>query len=316
MLNVVALLISCAVVVLFVWLAMRARRLRNVAAKWGGTLTAALAALLFGAIAAAMAIGFYKVHARHAPVPDIKVAGTPEQIKRGQSIAASFCGSCHSRAGTLTGGADLGKDFPIPVGSFVASNLTPTGELRHWTDGQIFRAIRNGVDADGHWLVVMSLINASHLSDDDTNALIAYIRSVPAAGQETANPPDEFNPIGLLLLGTGFLPSGKPVVGGAIEAPAKAPSAEYGGYILSYQDCRNCHGANLAGGVPGQLTPIGPGLAMVKDWKLEDFIATLRTGTDPSGHVINSQMPWKPIGNMDDDELGAIYQYLIHLPDL
>ena len=30
--------------------------------------------------------------------------------------------------------------------------------------------------------------------------------------------------------------------------------------------------------------PLGPDLNLVKDWKLADFIATMRTGIDPNGH--------------------------------
>ena len=61
--------------------------------------------------------------------------------------------------------------------------------------------------------------------------------------------------------------------------------------------------------------PIGPGLNLVKEWKLEEFVATMRTGTDPGGHELSEQMPWRPIGKMDDEELAAVYEYLIHLPD-
>ena len=78
--------------------------------------------------------GLLKLHTRSAPVPDLKVASTPEQIQRGQAIANSFCGACHSKTGPLTGGVDIGKDFPIPVGSFVSSNLTPAGHLSYWSE--------------------------------------------------------------------------------------------------------------------------------------------------------------------------------------
>jgi mono/diheme cytochrome c family protein len=137
---------------------------------------------------------------------------------------------------------------------------------------------------------------------------------VPAAGQKAVNPPDHLNPLGLVLLGAGILPSGKPILTGTIAAPPKASTMRYGEYILSYQDCRECHGANLAGGVPGQLGAIGPGLSLVKEWTLNEFIATMRNGIDPTGHAIGKQMPWQPIGKMDDEELAAVYQYLIHLP--
>lgn len=160
----------------------------------------------------------------------------------------------------------------------------------------------------------MSYTNAGKLSDDDIQGLIAYIRSQAAAGQETVNPPDQLNLLGVIMLGAGMLPGSKPVFTGVITAPPKGPTVQYGEYILSYQDCRECHGANLAGGMEGQLGPIGPDLNLVKEWKLEEFIATMRTGTDPGGHELSEQMPWRPIGKMDDEELVAVYEYLTHLP--
>jgi cytochrome c553 len=95
-------------------------------------------------------------------------------------------------------------------------------------------------------------------------------------------------------------------------APDKSPTAQYGAYILSYQDCRACHGADLTGGVRGQIAPIGPSLQRVKSWKAEQFIATFRTGRDPSGRQLSEVMPWRTIGRMDDEELTAIYEYLAH----
>jgi len=213
----------------------------------------------------------------------------------------------------LSGGVDIGKEFPITVGSFVSSNLTPAGQLSRWSNGEIFRAIRNGIDADGHWLTIMSYTNAGKLSDDDIQSLIAYLRSQPAAGTATVDPPDQFNLLGVIMLGAGMLPPGKPVFTGSITAPPKGPTVQYGEYISWYLDCRECHGANLTGGVPGQLGPIGPGLNLIKEWKPADFIATMRTGTDPSGHQLSKQMPWGSIGKLDDEELTALYEYLTHL---
>jgi mono/diheme cytochrome c family protein len=80
--------------------------------------------------------------------------------------------------------------------------------------------------------------------------------------------------------------------------------------------CRTCHGADLSGCVPGQFGPLGPSLAVVENWKLEEFIATLRTGIDPNDYHLNGDlMPWRALGKMDDEELGALYAYLKHLPD-
>jgi hypothetical protein len=47
---------------------------------------------------------------------------------------------------------------------------------------------------------------------------------------------------------------------------------------------------------------------------LEQFMTTLRTGKDPSGHELKPPMPWKSTGRLDDVELTALYEYLVSLP--
>jgi mono/diheme cytochrome c family protein len=315
MYETVDLLTQIVIAALLAWFGVRAWRSENRLLKWAGVGSAFLLAVVASAMVVLTSAGLLKLSARTATTPNLKVAGTANQIQRGHAIVDGFCGACHSRTGTLTGGMDVGKDFSLPLGSFVSSNLTPAGQLAHWSDGEIFRAIRNGVDANGRWLVVMSYTNAGKLSDEDIQAIIAYIRSLPASGQTTPEPPDHLSPLGLVMLGAGLLPAGKPVLNGAIKAPPKSASPQYGEYILSYQDCRECHGSKLTGGVQGQLAPVGPGLSLVKAWTLEDFVSTMRTGTDPSGHQLGKDMPWRPIGKMDNEELAAMYQYLIALPD-
>jgi mono/diheme cytochrome c family protein len=307
-----AMLIATAA--LLVWSSLRAWRAKNGFLRWCGTSLAALLSTAVTSVSVIMIVGLVKLHARSAPAPDLRVVGTPEQIQRGQAISNGFCSGCHSKTGTLTGGLDIGDDFPVPIGSFVSSNLTPAGQLSHWSDGDIFRAIRSGMDRDGGWLIIMSYTNSGKLSDDDTLAVIAYIRSLPAAGKQTENPPDHLNLLGIMMLGAGMLPRGKPVSTGVITAPPRGSTLQYGEYILSYQDCRACHGDKLTGGVPGQLGPLGPDLNLVKGWKFEDFIATMRSGVDPNGHELGKQMPWRPVGRMGDDELRAVYEYLTHLP--
>jgi mono/diheme cytochrome c family protein len=307
-----AMLITAAV--LLGWSSVRAWRTKNSFLKWGGAGLAALSSAAVTLVGVVVIVGLFKVHARSAPALDLRVAGTPEQIQRGQAISDGYCSACHSKTGTLTGGLNIGEHFPVPIGSFVSSNLTPAGQLGHWSDGDIFRAIRNGIDRDGRWLVIMSYTNAGKLSDDDIRAVIGYIRSLPAAGEQTPNPPDHLNLLGVTMLGAGMLPQGKPVSKGIVTAPPKGPTSHYGEYIVSYQDCRNCHGDHLTGGVPGQLGPLGPDLNLVKAWKLEEFVATMRTGVDPSGHELSKQMPWRPVGRMSDEELRAVYEYLTHLP--
>ena len=182
--NIIILTVLIAIAALLIWSGIRAYRIQNRFLKWGGVGLAVVLAVVVSSVNALTIAGIVKQHGRSAPVPDLKVEATPERIERGKALADGYCSGCHSKTGTLTGGADIGEDIPIPVGSFVSSNLTPAGRVKVWSDGEIFRAIRNGIDADGRWLAMMSYTNSGRLSDEDTKALIAYIRSLPAAGSK------------------------------------------------------------------------------------------------------------------------------------
>ena len=302
---------------LFGWLALRAWRANNKVLKWAGTVLSGLLALILSLASIVILIGMVKWYTpRNVPVPDLSVPLTPENIQRGEHLAISFCATCHSVTGEMpmTGGVDLAKDLSVPLGSFISVNLTPAGPLKDWTDGEIFNALRFGVDRNGQALVNMSQIRARYMSDEDIQAVIAYLRSQPPVDNETQDPPDKLNMLAFFLGGANLLPPEPPSITGVITAPPKGATVEYGEYILSFQDCRVCHGENLKGGVEGQLAPIGWNLELVKNWELEQFIATFRNGVDPNGHELSANMPWKAIGRMDDVELEAMYLYLVSLP--
>jgi len=315
--NILGWLLILALAVLFGLLARRSWRVKNRFLKWVGVLLSALLALVFTLVSVLVLVGMVKAYTPHkVAAPELNVAQTPENLQRGEHLANSFCTSCHSTTGELplSGGIDMAKDFPIPLGSLVTVNLTPAGPLKDWTDGEIFNILRHGVDPQGRRLVIMSNARVRYLSDEDTQALIAYLRSQPAVENETPNPPDRVNMLALLMLGAGMLPDGLPSVAGPVLAPPKGPTVAYGEYILSFQDCRNCHGEDLKGGKEGQLAPIGWNLDPVKKWSAEQFITTMRSGVNPEGYHLSENMPWKQIGRMDDIELQAIHAYLASLP--
>jgi len=90
---------------------------------------------------------------------------------------------------------------------------------------------------------------------------------------------------------------------------------------LANTSCRIRIAANatalvLTGGVPKQIGPLGHDLNFLEDWKLAEFVTTTRTRIDPNGHEPSEEMPRRPIGRMDDDELAAVYEFLAHLPVL
>ncbi len=314
--NVALTVVVFAFAGLLGWLAWRAWHIRNPFAKWGLGSLASLLTLLVALIGIMAIVGLVKFLApRAGPAPDLKVAGTPQQIARGQYIANSLCVECHSvtHQFPLTGGVDMAKEIPLPVGSLTTANLTPAGPLQSWTDGEIFRALRSGVDSAGHHLVIMSTVPVRNLSDEDIQAVIAFLRSQPAVENLTPDPPDQPNFLAVVMFGAGLVPGGLPSVDGVISAPAKAPTAEYGQYIVSYSGCRDCHGPDLTGGDPKSLGPHGPSLRVVKGWTAAQFITTLRTGVDPSGHELGTVMPWRVLGRLDDSDLTAVYAYLVSL---
>ena len=79
-------------------------------------------------------------------------------------------------------------------------------------DGEIVRAIREGIDRDGRPLIAMPSQAYRNFSDADAEALVAYLRSQPAV--DNPQPARNLNVLAALFLGTGLFPtSAQPPVG-------------------------------------------------------------------------------------------------------
>ena len=80
-----------------------------------------------------------------------------------------------------------GREFPLgPFGVLVSPNLTPheTG-LGDWTDEEIEAALRIGINPDGRRLhPLMPYPNFFNWAESDMQALIMYLRSIPAVDNE------------------------------------------------------------------------------------------------------------------------------------
>lgn len=315
-LNLSIGILVLALAVLLGWLASRAWRMRSPFGKWILGILSSLLTLIAAFVGVMAFVGFANFYAPGvAAAPDIKVEGTPQQVARGTYLATTLCAECHSptKEPPLAGGVDFAKDIPFPIGVIVSANLTPGGPLKDWTDGDIFRTLRSGVDRDGHHLIVMSSVRVRNMSDDDIKSVIAFLRSQPAVVNDNPNPPDQPSFLAAVMFGAGLVPQGQPPVAASITAPPQGPTAEYGQYIVGYVGCRDCHGEDLKGGQAGGFAPAGPSLRVVKGWTAEQFLTTLHTGVDPSGHQLKTSMPWQVVGKMQDDDLTAIYQYLVSL---
>ena len=312
--NFMILLFIIGLAVLFGWLTRKAWRATNPFVKWIGAILSGLLTLVVTFVSVVGLIGVFKFYnPPHNPVPEVKVDGTPEQVARGGHLAGAFCVECHSttRDFPMTGGVDIGKDVPVDLGSYYSANLTPAGPLKEWTDGDIFRALRDNVDKDGNRLVFMAGTNVRYISDEDVLSLIAFLRNQEPVENETPDPLDQPNFLGVLMLGANMIPD-RPLIEEPIIAPKKEASAEYGQFMTTFLDCQTCHGDDLNGGT-SPIGPKGPSLRLVKAWSQEEFITTLRTGVDPSGQELSPLMPWKSTGRLDDVELSALYLYFLSL---
>ncbi len=312
--NVLATLLVIALTCLFVWLALRARRSTSPVRRWAGLGASGLFAVLFLVVSAASSRGMLMLYGpRGRPVRELKVEATPERVARGQHIANTSCVGCHSLNGQLplSGGKNLSDEAGMPLGDLFTINLTPAGPLSGWTDGEIFRAIRDGADNRNRRLPVMSAQRVRNLSDEDIYSVIAYIRSQPAVQHETPPPRPSF--LTVAMAGANMLPLLPGMAPDTIVAPAPGPTLEYGEYMVKWMGCDECHGANYTGGGGGVL-PVGPSLRSVKNWTAAQFIATLRSGTTPFGKQLDSlKMPWTVYGRATDSELTAIHTYLTSL---
>jgi mono/diheme cytochrome c family protein len=310
---ILSILLVLALAIAFGWLTWRAWRLRQPVLRWIGVTLGGLLTLAFAFVTVVSGIGLYRLQARHPnPVPALQVSASPD-LARGERLS-NLCAGCHSTTTMLPldGASD---SFLGPLGALYPPNLTPAGTIRDWSDGEVVRAIREGVGRDGRGLIIMPSETLRYLSDADAQAIVAYMRSQPAVQHPT--PPTEMSLLGASIIGLGQLPINVQPPTGSVQAPPLAPTPEYGEYMTNISGCRVCHGENLTGGTPSDFGPAaGPNLVpIVSAWTPDQFVRTIRTGTDPFGRALDPQaMPWRETSRaMQDDELRAIHAYIRRL---
>lgn len=282
---------------------------------------------------------------RPAAVPpsDIKVDITAERVARGRYVFENLadCDGCHSPrdwdkfpAPVIAAQRASGFEFPAELGlpgRIVSPNLTPDNEtgLGDWTDGEIIRAIRDGVSRDGSALFpFMPYPHFARMSDDDVQALVAYMRTLPPVRRQVPRTQLDF-PVKYLVND-----APRPVTG-PVSAPPPEDRVRYGEYLASLAQCVTCHtvlekgvpvpGREFAGGeefrfdtrlvrspniTPDNETGIGA-------WSEERFVAKFRNYSEmthanaPRMTQVNfTVMPWLGLARLTEDDLRAIYAYL------
>jgi mono/diheme cytochrome c family protein len=120
------------------------------------------------------------------PMP---AADLNDNLKRGFYLATiGHCMECHTPM--VNGPVDFqnslgkgGREFPGPWGVSVSRNITSskTKGIGGWTDAEVKRAITQGIDKDGNKLKgPMGYQYYAHMNDADLDAVIAWLRTVPA----------------------------------------------------------------------------------------------------------------------------------------
>jgi mono/diheme cytochrome c family protein len=258
----------------------------------------------------------YDISFRTVPVPE-----DAESLAEGKRIFQyRGCEACH--------GEDLQglvyMDNPA-LGKVITPNLTtgPGGIGGERTDGDLVRAIQHGVRPDGTPLLFMPSTEFYYLSDDDLGKMLAYIRSMPPVDNETQASELSFTGFvamnivkGITFLPAELIPHDQP----RPAVPEPGLTVEYGQYLAL--SCLVCHGVGLSGGeisaFPAEW-PAAPNLTSGKgsrlpSWGEEGFIDFIHDGQKHGRIISDAYMPWTSYRHMTDEELRAVYRYLMSLP--
>lgn len=283
----------------------------NVLRAVGLTLLAivALLAILF---AATLVTGWNLANERMGgEAPALRVAADSTLVERGNHLVRLRCVPCHAPRGSqVPAGGDVdyfASAHGSPLGRLYAPNLTPGGPLARWSDAEVARAIRQGVDRDGRSLFGMPSAQLRVLSDRDLAAVIAALRATSPI--ERAIPARELSVQGLVLVGLHALESSRQVpVRDAIADPPPGFDAAHGEYLAALLGCRDCHGQKLDGARAGQLTPMGPDLRkFVRKSDLARFASAVRGEPAAPGA---KRPPHPGYLELNDTEVGALYTLL------
>ena len=273
-----------------------------------------------------------------APFPNLHATKDSATIERGKYLAfgPAHCSGCHSpeeNQGKINNGEYLpligGLTFKLPIGNIYSKNITPDDEtgIGKLPDSVIARSLRYGVARDGRAL--FDFMPFHNLSDEDLVAVLSFLRSQAAVKNKVKD--NELNFIGKAVKAFLIKPVGPD--GEVVKTITPDTTAAYGKYLATYvANCRGCHtnrslmtgeytGPYFAGGLKFESVIekgaycVTPNLTPDKEtgkmtgWTQQQFIDRFRL----KKIIAASDMPWDQFRMMSDNDLKAIYQYLISL---
>jgi len=256
-------------------------------------------------------------------------------LERGEYLVEGIggCGNCHSSRtddGEFIPGMEYAGNFVIEEPGFraYASNITPDPEtgIGEWTDEEIERAIREGINRDGEVMgPPMSYPFFRDISDNDMAAIIAYLRSVPAVNNVV---PDS-------VITMELPPSWGPPVTEPIPDIPRDDVLAYGRYLAhTVGHCTDCHtpltpmghdfsrmgaGGNLFHSPFGfTWTALAANITQhelgIGGWTDDEIKRAITDGISRDGRQLLPFMAFDYYAKITDEDLDAIVAYLKTLP--
>lgn len=272
---------------------------------------------------------------------NISVERSPARLERGEYLftVLADCDGCHSQrdfkrlGGPLVvagrGRGNLMEVADLP-GRIVASNITPDMEtgIGSWTDGEKIRAIRDGIGKDGRALFpLMPYSNYRSMSDEDVQALVAYMNTLPPVRNSLPRTSINFP--------TSLFVKSVPEPAGVVPPPDPDGGAIYGEYLVKLASCEECHTPAVRGQIdPGMryaggrrfATPFGTVVSAnitpdkdtgIGKWDFARFKERMQlyrqyqTTTAPeSGPERFTLMPWHAYAKISDPDLEVMFIFL------
>jgi len=298
---------------------------------------------LLGLAILAVVVKFFVLSPKMRTAPTMKAPATPEAIAHGRYLVdhVAGCLGCHSpvqdgKPGDypVPGKLGAGRDFGVWEGApfhLRSANLTPDREhgIGAWTDGEVVRAIREGVGRDGRALFPQMPYQTYRetLSDDDVLAIVAYLRTLVPVANDPGKTEIKF-PVSMFIRG---VPA--PLETPAGPAPTNADKLARGRWLLKTASCNDCHdsvnkrmeklpGMALAGGfkfpLPNGKYVIAPNITSDKatgigSYSDEDLLRALTDGKGKTGRSLYV-MPWSYYAGMTKDDKDALVAALRETP--
>lgn len=254
------------------------------------------------------------------PIAPIALPTDAAAVERGGYLYRSRgCADCHGQDGAGRVFVDAPNGLRL-AGSKIGPGAGSTTAA--YTPVDWVRTLRHGVKPSGRPVAIMPSEDYARLTDADVGAIVAYVRTLPAAAPGGAAVLSLPLPV-RVLHGLGLLPDAASKIDHTLPpAPpvAEAVSVEHGRYVA--QSCTGCHGATFAGGrIPGgppdwppaaRLAP-GEGTVMARYAEPNTFVAMMRSGKRPDGSAVQV-MPFEALSQMNDVDLQALHLFLRSLP--